>query len=34
MEEWWRTATADALEKWRGTATTNALEVTAWFPQG
>jgi len=29
MEEWWRTATADALEKRRGTATTNALEVTA-----
>jgi hypothetical protein len=34
MEEWWRTATADALEERRRTATTNALEITAWFPQG
>jgi hypothetical protein len=34
MEEWWRTATADALEERRRTATTDALEITAWFPQG
>jgi hypothetical protein len=29
MEEWWRTATPDALEERRGSATTDALEVTA-----
>jgi len=34
MEEWWRTATADALEERRRTATTDALEIMAWFPQG
>jgi hypothetical protein len=33
MEEWQRTATADALEERQRTATTNALEITAWFPQ-